>query len=175
MNIENTPVEMGLSLGSNLGDRLENLREAVRRILAAGEANLVAKAPIYETEPVGVKPEFAHLAFLNTAIVIASSRPVQAWLPILQEIEHDMGRVRGGDRNAPRPVDVDILFAGEALIDSGGLSVPHPRWAQRRFVVQPLADVRPDLVMPDQRLAVREILARLPADGEAVHLFAEEW
>ena len=168
-------MEMGLSLGSNLGDRLENLREAVRRILAAGEAELVAKAPIYETEPVGVKAEYAHLAFLNTAIVIVTSRPVQDWLPILQRIEEEMGRVRGGDRNAPRPVDADILFAGDALIDSGGLSVPHPRWAQRRFVVQPLADMRPGLVLPGQRLTVAERLDQLPADTEAVHLFAEEW
>lgn len=168
-------LDIGLSLGSNLGDRLGHLREALRRILAKGQADLLAKAPVYETEPVGVKPEYAHLSFLNTVVVIRSRRPAKDWLPLLQEIERSMGRVRGGDRNAPRPVDVDILYAGNEFIDSAGLSVPHPRWAGRRFVVQPLADIVPNLVLPGQRKTVREVLKSLPADSEGVRLFAESW
>lgn len=166
-------MEVGFSLGSNRGDLVANMREAKRRILDAPDVTFVAQSPLYETEPVGVSPEYADLKFMNAVLVVESKRTAAEWLEVLHRIEDDMGRRRTDDRNAPRPIDVDILYAGEECIDRGDLVVPHPRWAQRRFVVQPLADVRPDLVLPGAGKRVREILAGL--QGEAVTEFAREW
>ena len=167
-------MEYGFSLGSNLGDRLAHLSAARRALLATPGATLLAASPVYETEPVGVKAEFAHLAFLNAVLVLDSPASPDAWLRRVHEIEYSLGRVRGEDRYAPRHIDVDILYASASCVDSGGLSIPHPRWAKRRFVVQPLADVRPDLTLPGLERTVAEVLAALPP-GEAVARFANDW
>ena len=164
-------MEIGLSLGSNLGDRLGNLREAARSISLLPHTRIIAEAPIYETEPVGVRPEFAHLAYLNTVIIIESDMELTALSDALHAIESDLGRVRGEDRNAPRPIDVDVLYAGTITRADGILDLPHPRWAQRRFVVQPLADVRPNLRLPGEKRSVADILANL-STLETVRLFS---
>ena len=166
-------MEVGFSLGSNRGNLVANMREAKRRILDSPEVTFVAQSALYETEPVGVAPEHAHLKFMNAVLVVDSERTAAEWLEVLHRIEDEMGRRRTYDRNAPRTMDVDILYAGAACIDSGGLVVPHPRWAQRRFVVQPLADVRPDLVLPGAGKTVKEILSGL--EGEGVTEFTREW
>ena len=169
-------MEIGLSLGSNLGDRLAHLqaaREAVRRLPGV---TLVAQAPVYETEPVGVKPEFAHLTFLNTVLILASARPAAELQQDLAEVERRLGRVRGEDRFAPRAIDIDVLFAGDLWLETDRLTLPHPRWARRRFVVQPLADVRPDLVLPGAGRTVRAVLDALPAgEGTAIFAAADRW
>jgi 2-amino-4-hydroxy-6-hydroxymethyldihydropteridine diphosphokinase len=167
-------MEIGFSLGSNLGDRLAVLQAARDQMLAVPETQRLAQSPVYETEPVGVKPEYAQLAFLNAVLVVESETPVETWLEEIGRIETALGRVRTEDRFAPRTLDVDIVYAGDRAIGSGGLEVPHPRWAQRRFVVQPLCDVRPDRVLPGFNRSVREVLAELPAD-EQVELFCREW
>jgi 2-amino-4-hydroxy-6-hydroxymethyldihydropteridine diphosphokinase len=166
--------EFGFSLGSNLGDRLVNLSEARRRLVAVPGTTLVASSPVYETEPVGVRNEYTELRFLNAVLIATSDKDPRAWLEEIARIEKDLGRQRTEDRNAPRPIDIDILYAGESLIDDGGLEVPHPRWMQRRFVVRPLADVRPDLVLPGAGATVKEILAALPEEG-GVEKAAERW
>jgi len=166
-------MEVGFSLGSNRGDLVANMREAKRRILHAPVVTFVAQSPLYETEPVGVAPEYADLKFMNAVLVVESERIPAEWLKVLHQIENDMGRRRTEDRNAPRPIDVDILYAGEECMDRGDLVVPHPRWAQRRFVVQPLADVRPDLVLPGAGKRVVDILAEL--EGETVTEYGREW
>ena len=169
-------MEIGLSLGSNLGDRLAHLqaaREAVRQLAGV---TLVAQAPIYETEPVGVKPEYAHLKFLNTVLILRSDRPAEALQRDLADAEVRLGRVRGEDRFAPRAIDIDVLFAGDRWMETDRLTLPHPRWAQRRFVVQPLADVRPDLVLPGAGRTVREVLASLTSsEGTAIFAAANRW
>jgi 2-amino-4-hydroxy-6-hydroxymethyldihydropteridine diphosphokinase len=167
-------MELALSLGSNLGDRLAYLRGARDRVAALPGVTLVAQAPVYETEPVGVKAEHAHLAYLNTVLIIATARPLDEVHRDLAQIETELGRVRGADRFAPRTMDIDILFAGDTEQRTEQLSVPHPRWAQRRFVVQPLCDVRPDLHVPGARATVRDVLARLPP-GEGLTLLTREW
>ena len=167
-------MEIGLSFGSNIGDRLANLSEAKARLLDKSGATLVAQSPIYDTEPVDVKPEYADDHFLNSVVILESDRGLNAWSEIIQQVEADMGRQREDDRNAPRSIDVDLLYAGESCIDSGGLIVPHPRWANRRFVVQPLADVRPNLVMPGTHMTVAAILASLP-QAEGVEVLTNEW
>lgn len=166
-------MEIGFSLGSNLGDVVAHMREAKRLILAYPETVWMAQSPLYETEPVGVSPEYAHLQFLNAVMVVESPHSPGEWLAHLRQIESQMGRERQADRNAPRPIDIDILYAGEECIDRGDLVVPHPRWAQRRFVVQPLADIRPHLILPGSGITVSDILAQL--EGEEVVRTEHVW
>jgi len=167
-------MELALSLGSNLGDRLVHLRSARDRIARLDGVRVVAQAPIYETTPVGVRPEYAHLQYLNTVLMVVTERPVQDLHRELARIEDAAGRVRGEDRFAPRTLDIDILYAGALRSDSPQLSLPHPRWAERRFVVQPLCDVRPDFVVPGADQPVRAVLAGLPP-GEGLTLFSRDW
>jgi 2-amino-4-hydroxy-6-hydroxymethyldihydropteridine diphosphokinase len=162
-----TPAEIGLSLGSNLGDRMAHLRAGRDSIAALSGLRLLAQSPVYETEPVDVRPEHADLAFLNVVIVVACSLEPSVLAKELRRIEREAGRVRSADRNAPRPLDADILYAGNRSLRTPWLRVPHPRWAGRRFVVEPLADVRPDLILPGQEKPVCEILAALPARPKA--------
>jgi len=164
-------MEIGLGLGSNLDQRLENLREATARIIRLRGTHLLAKAAIYETEPVDVKPEYAPLEYLNTAIIIESSMELSLLSDAIHQIESDLGRVRTEDRNAPRTIDIDILYAGAIQRRDGILDLPHPRWAQRRFVVQPLADVRPFLRLPGEPRTITEILTSLPGSPQDVKLF----
>lgn len=166
-------MEIGFSLGSNLGDAIGHLSACKRRVLALPDTVLMAQSAVYETEPVGVAAAYAHLNFFNAVLVVESDRSASDWLQELHRIEQAMGRVRTSDRNAPRPIDIDILYAGEAIIDRGDLVVPHPRWAGRRFVVQPLADVRPDLVLPGAGQTVAEVLAGI--EGEQVTRLACDW
>jgi 2-amino-4-hydroxy-6-hydroxymethyldihydropteridine diphosphokinase len=167
-------VEVGLSLGSNLADRQAALREAVRRLLALPGVSLLAAAPLYETDPVGVRPEVAHLKYLNTVVIIDAPADLSALSTAVHGIEDAMGRRRSEDRNAPRIIDIDILYAGEATRSDGILDLPHPRWAQRRFVLQPLADVRPALRLPGAAGTVAALLAALPP-GETVRLMTAAW
>ncbi len=167
-------MEIGFSLGSNLGDKIGNLRLAAREILAMEDAQLVGKSSLYETEPVDVKPEYQHLKFLNSVLVISSEVPAETWLERIGDLEVRLGRERDRtDKNAPRNLDVDIIFAGDRLIGSGGLTVPHPRWAERRFVVQPLAELQPDRVLPGMDRSVSDILNTLPGEDELIQLDAE--
>lgn len=168
-------VEAGFSLGSNLGDRLGYLRAARDRLAAVPGARLAAQSPVYETEPVGVKPEHRHLKYLNAVVIVAADLDAAGWLERLDAIERELGRVRTDDRYAPRTADIDLIYHGDSAVDGGGLVVPHPRWMQRRFVVQPLADVRPALVLPGAGRSVREVLAALTDAPESVGLFAREW
>ncbi|MCX6998139.1 MAG: 2-amino-4-hydroxy-6-hydroxymethyldihydropteridine diphosphokinase [Kiritimatiellaeota bacterium] len=167
-------MEVGLSLGSNLGDRLAHLATARRRLMTWPGVRLLAASPVYETEPVGVSPAYWSLVFLNAVLIVDGEQAPADWQCATAQIEMELGRVRTADRCAPRAIDIDILFIGDRCLDDGGLILPHPRWAQRRFVLQPLADVRPDLVLPGAAETVRQILARLPA-GEKVVRFSETW
>lgn len=167
-------MEAGLSLGSNVGDRLANLVEAKNRIAALPGLSIVAQSPVYETEPVGVKPQYRELKFLNAVVIIECPVTGHECFDRFRKIEDDLGRQRTLDRFAPRPIDIDVVYVGDLRIQSGGLCIPHAHWHERRFVVQPLADIRPDLVLPGQRKPVREILAELPP-GDGVTLFAREW
>lgn len=167
-------METGLSLGSNLGDRLRTLRDAARRIALLPGVRIVAAAPVYETSPVGVQPRYAHLNYLNTVLIVDAPEDVAALADALHQIEYDLGRRRSADRNAPRTLDIDVLYAGALQRADGRLDLPHPRWAQRRFVVQPLADVRPALRLPGSDRTVAEHLQAMPA-AETVVRFAEDW
>lgn len=167
-------MEIGFSLGSNLYNRKRLLMQAKNLLMSAPCTNFVTQSPIYETTPVDVKPEYQDMAYLNSIVILESELPLDSWLSYIGKIEKNLGRERSEDRNAPRSIDVDIIYAGEQIIDSGGLEVPHPRWAERRFVVQPLCDVRPELVLPEASKTVSLILRALPPDA-GLSVFSSTW
>ncbi|MGK2959466.1 MAG: 2-amino-4-hydroxy-6-hydroxymethyldihydropteridine diphosphokinase [Acidimicrobiales bacterium] len=144
-----------LSLGSNLGDRLANIREAIETI-----PDVVGVSPVYETDPVG-GPEQG--AYLNVVIELDTHSSPQALLACCQRCEEAAGRVRA-ERWGPRTLDVDVLLVGDVVVDEVDLQVPHPRMWERRFVLAPLRDLAPDLVSAE---------AVAGADGE-VRLFATD-
>jgi 2-amino-4-hydroxy-6-hydroxymethyldihydropteridine diphosphokinase len=153
-------VRSAVALGSNLGERKEHLASAVREITDLdGVRNLRASRAI-ETEPVGGPAGQGN--YLNAAIVFETCVPPRGLLSALQRIEAQHGRDRSsGVRNQPRTLDLDLLLYGDHVIDEDGLTVPHPRLCERAFVLEPLAHVGGDLVVPGQGRTVRELLARL--------------
>ncbi len=167
-------MEAALSLGANLGDRQASLTRARDLILACPGIALAAQSPIYETEPVGVPAEHRGLLFLNAVIIIETLISAPRLLKLFQQIEKRIGRAPPVVPNSPRPIDIDIIYVGGKIYRSRALRVPHSRWAERRFVVQPLADLRPNLLLPGQTATVAEILGRLP-EGGRVKLFAQTW
>ena len=139
-----------IGLGSNLGDRGENLRRALERLGAARVST------IRETDPVGVTEQ---PRFLNAVAELETDLPPRALLDRLLEIERDLGRDRESEeRWGPRAIDLDLLLYDDEVIDEPGLTVPHPRLAERRFVLEPLAELAPELVLPDGR-AIKDLLA----------------
>lgn len=167
-------IEVGLSLGSNLGDRRALLCEGRRRLLALPDVGIADCSPLYETEPVGTQPEYTDRLFLNVAIVLAYLGQPDALANAIHQIEADLGRVRSADRNALRPLDIDLIYAGTLVVNTPSLTLPHPRWTARRFVVQPLADLRPLLRLPGADGTVAELLLRLPS-APAVRRMADAW
>ncbi|MGE5139478.1 MAG: 2-amino-4-hydroxy-6-hydroxymethyldihydropteridine diphosphokinase [Rudaea sp.] len=153
-----------LALGTNLGDREQNLREAERRLGAA--ATITGRSSIYETEPWGVKDQ---PRFLNQVIRAETRLSPQELLSFLKAVEQQMGRAPSV-RYGPRLIDLDILFYDDRVVHSPDLEVPHPRLAERRFVLVPLAELAPELVHPQLHATMPELLAALPADS-SVHLY----
>jgi 2-amino-4-hydroxy-6-hydroxymethyldihydropteridine diphosphokinase len=154
-----------LSLGSNLGDRETNLRRARERLHAAG-LRLLRESSLYETEPRDVPDQ---PWFLNQVIEAETSWFPRQLLSQLQRIERELGRKRG-DPKGPRVIDLDILLFGEAVVTAPELEIPHPRLAERRFVLEPLAELAPDFRHPLTRQTVREMLAQVA--GQAVNRYS---
>ncbi len=159
-------MRVGLGFGSNLGDRLSNLQRARVRVLAMpGFSGAAVSAPLFETEPVDCEGEAG--AFLNTVVEIGL--PEDADLPgllaRLREIERSLGRPSRHPRNVSRPIDLDILYAGNRCLETPDLTLPHPRLHQRRFVLAPLAAIRPDLVLPGDEQTIAQILRELDDAG----------
>jgi 2-amino-4-hydroxy-6-hydroxymethyldihydropteridine diphosphokinase len=143
-----------LSLGSNVGDRDRLLARTLER-LASDDIRVVRASGVYETEPRDVPDQ---PWFLNQVVEIETSLFPKQLLARLQKIEIGMGRVRMEARG-PRTVDIDILFYGNAIVSTPGLEIPHPRVADRRFVLEPLAELVPEFRHPRTRQTVREMLA----------------
>ena len=134
-----------VGLGANLGDRERTLRIAVERLDDVDGIRVHAVSSLTETEPVGVV-EQPH--FLNGVVALDTELPPRALLEAMLEVERELGRVRDGERWGPRTVDLDLLVYGDLVIDEPGLRVPHPRLQERRFALEPLAQLAPDLVIP---------------------------
>jgi 2-amino-4-hydroxy-6-hydroxymethyldihydropteridine diphosphokinase len=135
-----------LGLGSNEGDRLRNLR-AARNALVLYEVAVEASSSVYETAPQGEvldQPDF-----LNACLRVRTALGPEELLDAAKAIERDLGRARGGDRHGPRPIDVDVLLLGDVEYSSARLSLPHREVTRRRFVLEPLLELDPELALPD--------------------------
>ena len=146
-----------LSLGSNLGERERNLEAALGK-LASRDFLIERVSSVYETEPVDTNDQ---RWFLNLVVEGATDLFPMQLLWRIAKVEHTLGRVRT-TRNGPRTIDIDILLYSRAVIHSPALDVPHPRMAQRRFVLAPLAELAPDLRHPVTRRTIREMLDTAP-------------
>lgn len=166
-------MRVGIALGSNLGDRADLLRAGRGFLLTLhDEAAPPLVSGLYETAPVGCPP--GSLPFLNAVVEIGTSYPPRALLNRLADFEQSLGRPARRPKNSPRPLDLDILYADDLQVSSDSLTLPHPRIAERRFVLRPLADIRATLILPGDALTIAQHLAELPGD-EDVMLLAKEW
>jgi 2-amino-4-hydroxy-6-hydroxymethyldihydropteridine diphosphokinase len=157
----------GVALGSNLGNRLANLRTMRKAILQLpGVTPPILASAIYETEPIDCEPDAGK--FLNAVLEFDYEGNPLELLKRLGELEQALGRLPDRPRNVSREIDVDLLYFGATKIDKKELQLPHPRMHLRRFVLQPLADIRPDLVLPNQTKTVRKLLAQLDESGRVV-------
>jgi 2-amino-4-hydroxy-6-hydroxymethyldihydropteridine diphosphokinase len=145
-----------LSLGSNVGDRAQHLRDAIERLKAMGKVE--ALSSFYETEPVEVTEQDW---FLNCAVALETSESPTRLMEDLLTIERDMGRVRNQVKG-PRVIDIDILLFGDEVINAPGVTIPHPAMQQRRFVLEPLAEIAADKPHPVLKKTSRELLEELP-------------
>ena len=153
------PRRIAVALGSNLGERRDHLRYAMERLRPSLAGMLVSD--FIDTAPHGAAAA-GQPRYLNGVVVGWSPRAPRDLLARLQEIEAARGRTRPYD-NAPRTLDLDLILAGDLVVSAPGLTVPHPRFRERRFVLEPLAAVAPDLTDPVTGLTVRNLLARLVA------------
>ena len=145
-----------VGLGANLGQREETLRRAVELLREADGVDVLAVSRLRETAPVGVVDQ---PPFLNGAVAIETARPPRDLLDLLLEIERSLGRVRA-ERWGPRTIDLDLLVYGDEVVDEPGLRVPHPHLHERRFALEPLVELAPELEVPGHG-RVSAVLAEL--------------
>jgi len=146
-----------VGLGANLGDREATIRRAVELLAEREGIEVLAVSALRETDPVGLENQ---PRFLNGAAVLETTLGPRALLETLLEVERVLGRTRDGPRFGPRAIDLDLLLYGDATVDEPGLTVPHPRLHERRFALEPLAELDPALAIPG-RGRVSDLLARL--------------
>jgi GTP cyclohydrolase-4 len=151
MEIKIVPVY--LSLGSNMGEKQENLLRAMDYI--SQRLRIEKKSSVYDTEPVG---DVKQPRFLNMVCRVSTSLPPATLLSVLKGIESKMGRLPVHPANSPRPIDIDILLYGDQIVDTPDLKIPHPQLTERAFVLVPLAEIAPDLVHPINKQRIKDLL-----------------
>lgn len=156
-------MEAAVGLGSNQGDRFAHLRAGIAFLETLACDGRVEVSAFYETAPVGCPPGSGK--FVNAVAIFQTDQSPEDLLARMGAFELARGRPARRTRNAPRPLDLDLLYLGDRVRDSADLTLPHPRLASRRFVLQPLCDLRPELVLPGQGSSVKELLAALPEEG----------
>ena len=149
-----SPSRVYIGIGSNLGDRLATLRSAVRALAQLGR--VAERSSVWETEAVGPPPDY-----YNAVIVLETDRAPEALLDALLAIEGNHGRVRASARDAPRTLDLDILLWDDLSLSTERLTVPHPRMHGRAFVLEPLAEIAPQLRHPLLHRSIGELRADL--------------
>ena len=149
-------VTIYLGLGSNLGDRLGNLKQALH--LLAEELTVWCISSIYETDPWGFRDQ---PPFLNCVCSVNSSLELQELLTLAKSVEKRIGRVPSEVKWGPRIIDVDVLLFGDRVVEKPGLEIPHPRMCQRAFVLVPLAEIAPRVMHPVCKLTILELLERV--------------
>ena len=167
-------VRVGIALGANLGNRLTNIRAArdMLRSLVEPES-LYLQAPIYQSQPVDCASDAPD--FYNTVIEIDYIGEPYDLLRMTQGIEFHMGREAVHALNAPRVIDVDLLYFGDVVMAEEILTVPHPRLLERRFVLQPLNDIRPNLTLPGDSVRISEHYRYLDSDEPPLTLVQSVW
>ncbi len=165
---------VGIALGANLGQRLTNLRVArdMLRGLVDPES-LYLQAPIYQSQPVDCASSAPD--FFNTVIEIDYIGEPYDLLRMTQGVEFRLGRDAVHEPNSPRVIDVDILYFGSGVIGEEILTIPHPRMLDRRFVLQPLSDIRPNLILPGDTATISEHHRYLDSDEPALTLVQSVW
>jgi 2-amino-4-hydroxy-6-hydroxymethyldihydropteridine diphosphokinase len=143
-----------LLIGGNLGNRVENLENAVE-LISRRAGTIIRTSVIYETAPWGITDQ---KSFLNQALELDTIHPANILLDVLLEIEQELGRIRR-EKNGPRLIDIDILFYGTAIISDPRLTVPHPLLQERRFALVPLNNINPDFIHPVFNKPVKQLLA----------------
>ena len=166
-------MKVGLALGSNLGDRLKHLQQAKAYLLSLSNETWHVASPLYETVPVGCPPNSPK--FLNAVLEIEFGGAPKTLLKKLQAYEVAHGRDRDLPKNATRTIDIDILYFGEKEILEKDLVVPHPRIAERRFVLLPLSTIQPDLIVKGTAKTVRMLLRELRAGEGDVRFVQHDW
>ncbi len=162
-----------VALGSNLDDRLENLRIARQQIIDLTDVQPpVLSSAIYETDPVDCEPGAPK--FLNAVVEFGYDGDPRELLKELKSVEAALGRPREHAQNVSRKIDIDLLYVGDTKINDRELELPHPRMHWRKFVLQPLADIRPELILPRQSKTVRELFAQLNDPCNVVRL-TNDW
>ena len=152
------------SLGSNLGDRLALLESACDYL--ADVFGGLRLSQVYETEPVGCPA--ASPCYLNACVEVETDMPAEEILELCLRIEQELGRKRSGTYGEPRPCDIDLICCGAETAATPVLTLPHPRAHLREFVLRPLCDLDPQLVLPGQSQTAAQLLAQLPPDKPAV-------
>jgi 2-amino-4-hydroxy-6-hydroxymethyldihydropteridine diphosphokinase len=162
-----------IGLGSNIGDRLENLRAARNSILDLRNVKPpILSSAVYETEPVGCEPGAGK--FLNAVVEFEYHGDPARLLNQLIQIEEALGRKRDHPKNVSRIIDVDLLYCGDQRINDERLQLPHPRLHLREFVLRPLADIAPNLILPEQNKTIGELLTEVAQPGDVIHC-ADSW
>ena len=165
---------VGIALGSNVGDRLGNFRNARKLLRGLTPVGVhYEQAPVYQSEPLDCPPDSPD--FYNTVVELDYVGDSHSLLHDTQAIEFHLGRESVHGRNAPRVIDLDILYFDTLVVDEGLLVIPHPRLTNRRFVLQPLADIRPHLTLPGDRVTISEHLRRLDSGEPEPTMVQATW